>query len=146
MSTITELPPRMQAKIHLGDSGCWLWIAALNRNGYGLARFGRVRVAHRVTYELLVGPIPGGLDLDHLCRVRNCVNPSHLEPVTRRENLRRGEHNYRDATHCQQGHPYAGDNLRISPADGGLARICRECARANDARSRERKRAAKTSA
>ena len=69
---------------------CWIWTGAL-ASGYG--RFylnGQLRPAHRVAYETLVGSIPRGLDLDHLCRVRSCVNPDHLEPVTRAENLRRG--------------------------------------------------------
>lgn len=74
--------------------GCWLWTAAINP-GTGYARFwipgaGTVN-AHRFAYELAFGPIPDGLDVDHLCRVRSCVRPSHLEPVTRRENLMRGD-------------------------------------------------------
>lgn len=77
------------------ESGCWLWRGTITKVGYGTIfewREGQKHRpgAHRVVYEALVGPIPEGLDLDHLCRVRNCVNPSHLEPVTRRENLRRG--------------------------------------------------------
>lgn len=72
---------------------CWLWLGAQNGKGYGRftlsGRNGWKRSAHRYAYELLVGPIAAGLDLDHLCRNRLCVNPEHLEPVTRRENLRR---------------------------------------------------------
>lgn len=74
------------------ESGCWIWTGELNRNGYGRVwRLGRRVMAHRAMYELLVGPIPEGLVLDHLCRVRCCVNPKHLEPVTVRENTIRGE-------------------------------------------------------
>ena len=69
---------------------CWIWNGCV-RNGYGLFRYKeKVIGAHRFSYELLRGPIPKGLQLDHLCRVRNCVNPNHLEPVTQAENLRRG--------------------------------------------------------
>lgn len=80
---------RLWSKVNKTDT-CWLWTAATEK-GYGLYRHdGRLSKAHRVVYELLVGPVPTGLDLDHLCRVRNCVNPAHLEPVTRAVNLRRG--------------------------------------------------------
>lgn len=71
---------------------CWVWCARTNRNGYGRLRVGgRELMAHRLAYEALVGPIPEGLVLDHLCRVRLCINPAHLEPVTVRENTLRGE-------------------------------------------------------
>jgi hypothetical protein len=80
------------AKVAVASDGCWNWTGALSRNGYG--RFGPQAGltvgAHRFAYELLVGPIPEGLDLDHLCRNRRCVNPAHLEPVGRSENLARG--------------------------------------------------------
>ena len=70
---------------------CWLWTAATNRAGYGLLGIpGRSTLAHRIAYEEYVGPVPDGLELDHLCRVRRCVKPAHLEPVTRSENVRRG--------------------------------------------------------
>lgn len=72
------------------EGGCWLWTGTRNRGGYGDFRMPEgPRRAHRLAYENLVGPIPEGLELDHLCRVRNCVNPQHLEPVTRSENARR---------------------------------------------------------
>lgn len=70
-----------------GPGGCWLWTGSQDGKGYGKTGRGRI---HRIVYEELVGPIPDGLQLDHLCRVRNCVNPAHLEPVTGRENVRRG--------------------------------------------------------
>src|SRR4051812_22635773 len=70
---------------------CWIWTKSKTWNGYGLAAFeGKTTTAHRVLYQLIKGPIPAGLDLDHKCRNRLCVNPDHLEPVTRRENLHRG--------------------------------------------------------
>ena len=72
--------------------GCWLWQGAINTNGYGnFHNKGRTVKAHRFAYEICVGEIPKGLTIDHLCRVRHCVNPSHLEPVTMRENFLRGD-------------------------------------------------------
>lgn len=129
-------------KVHVEpNSGCWLW-AGSTRDGYG--RFlhdGRFVQAHRWSYERVIGAVPEGLQLDHLCRTRCCVNPAHLEPVTLEENVRRGlvgEHNRRK-TACPQGHAYADDNLRRRPSGH---RRCREC---DNSRSREyqrRKRAA----
>ena len=119
---------------------CWIWQACTGTNGYGLFRVdGRMFKAHRFAYELFVGPIPDGLELDHLCRVRTCVNPEHLDPVTHAENVRRGESGkvngarQRAKTHCPQGHPYAGENLYVN-SDG--KRRCRTCNR-----DRGRKRA-----
>ena len=109
---------------------CWLWQGSTVARGYG--HFGwqkRERPAHRMAYEMLVGQIPQGLVLDHLCRVRHCVNPAHLEPVTQAENMRRGT--VRDgrvqkslsATHCKYGHPYDGRNLIMKNGH----RNCRTC-------------------
>jgi hypothetical protein len=117
-----------------GEGGCWLWTGCQNGTGYG--RFDK-SVAHRFSYQLLVGPVPDGLDLDHLCRVRHCVNPDHLEPVTRSENLRRGilhgpidggraAARQREKTHCPQGHEYTPDNT-YSPPSRPSARYCRRC-------------------
>ncbi len=84
------------SKVEKQPDGCWLWLGARSNNGYGHTTYrgdaGQLRhiSAHRRAYSLLRGPIPTGLDLDHLCRVRHCVNPDHLEPVTRSLNLRRG--------------------------------------------------------
>lgn len=72
------------------NTGCWLWSGAILRSGYGSITIdNRTRMAHRHVYEMVVGKIPSGLCIDHLCRVRSCVNPDHLEPVTTAENLRR---------------------------------------------------------
>lgn len=106
---------------------CWVWQAGRFDNGYGAFGVNRVnRGAHRVAYEWLVGPIPAGMTLDHLCRVRHCVNPAHLEPVSRGENVLRGEGRSAEnarKTHCKRGHPLSGDNVRLS----GGGRTCRTC-------------------
>lgn len=109
--------------------GCWLWTGSRDRDGYGqFWHQKKMLAAHRWSYEMLVGPIPFGLQIDHLCRTPGCVNPNHLEPVTQRENLLRGNTiQARNAakTHCPHGHPLAGDNLRLSRGQ----RLCRECIR-----------------
>lgn len=144
MATLGDqrLPESFWAKVKLTESGCWEWTGAVATNGYArlsLMPWGKARTAHRIAYEVLAGPIPTGLDLDHLCRVRWCVNPAHLEPVTRKENLRRGDHNNRRRTHCRNGHEYTPENT-VRPRPG--ARTCRICGLASRARYRERQRAA----
>lgn len=111
------------------DGPCWLWTGGLNPKGYGTfyIRRGSKSKAHRVSWKLLVGEIPSGTELDHLCRVRNCVNPDHLEPVIHVENLRRGYgFGSRNAakTVCPQGHPY---DVVTTAKDGRRARSCSTC-------------------
>ena len=115
-----------------GLGSCWMWTACIGtgtKGGYGQFRVGlQIKKAHRLSYEWLNGPIPEELELDHLCRVRSCVRPSHLEAVTLITNQRRGflgERN-RQKTHCPQGHPYDGANTRASKVG---QRLCKECHR-----------------
>lgn len=91
LSRIDKHGPVPESAPHLGP--CWLWLGTINRAGYGRAWDGARsgRQAHRVVYEQLIGPVPDDLDLDHLCRVRLCVRPSHVEPVTHAENIRRAK-------------------------------------------------------
>lgn len=117
--------------------GCWLWVASLTAGGYWRFKSGGImRMAHRVSYEMLVGPIPRGLTLDHLCRNRRCVRPDHLEPVTMRINILRGETitaANASKTACHHGHTLAGDNLFVR-RDG--RRRCRTCERNSQRRLR----------
>lgn len=121
---------RMWRHIERQPDGCWQWTGAVRSNGYGIVSITRSSVAstHRTMYELIVEPIPDGLQLDHLCRNRACCNPAHLEPVTPLVNVRRGRGNV-IKTHCPQGHPYEGENLY----EYGGRRYCRACKRERNA-------------
>lgn len=109
LSVRRNWPDRFWTKVDRTSdpAGCWLWRGFIMPNGYGQTYLdGGHKYAHRVAYEEVVGPIPEGLQIDHLCRIRNCVNPAHLEPVTLAENLRRGIHLNSTKTGCPRGHPY----------------------------------------
>ncbi len=123
-----DLPPNMTPKIVVDERGCWVWQNSRNNKGYGqVCVGGKVRSTHRVAYELLVGPIPAGLHLDHLCRNRPCCNPDHLEPVTNKVNCERSARATK--MHCAHGHALTGANLVIKPRRNGLTiRNCRTCA------------------
>lgn len=116
------------------NSGCWLWFGACDRHGYGHVRInGFLYKAHRLVYECVKGPIPVGLEPDHLCRLPCCVNPDHLEPVTHRENMLRGK----TATKlfCAQGHSLVDAYTRK-----GGGRLCRACQLENQRRIRLRRK------
>lgn len=128
---------RFHSKIEVDpESGCWLWTAGINKWGYSKFKVdGRTRAGHRWSYEEFVGPIPEGLQIDHLCRVRRCVNPEHLEAVTCRENILRGETFQAEnaaKTHCPKGHPYEDGNILWYKG----TRSCRICKREQTARWR----------
>lgn len=125
---------RAMSRSVVDADGCWLFQGQINNSGYGVLGWrpvvggSRVTVlAHRATWEYFNGPIPAGLVMDHLCRVRVCCNPGHLEPVTMRENLHRGEHpkvKLHLAGKCAQGHDMTPENTMMPPSGG---RKCREC-------------------
>ena len=122
--------PRSWSKVTLANPDeCWNWTASLAQNGYGQFWLdGKLVLAHRVAYELMIGHIPEGQTIDHLCRNRKCENPRHLEPVTHRENVLRGVSPVaRNAvkTHCKKGHAYDLGNTYIRPNGGRDCRICR---------------------
>lgn len=125
-----SLSERLWSKVSFasGARGCWMWTGAVNDSGYGIIWNGRGTVrAHRVVYELTMGLIPQGLQLDHLCRVRSCVNPNHLEPVTARDNVLRGNGisaHHAIKTHCPSGHEYSEQNTTLCAGK----RYCRACA------------------
>jgi hypothetical protein len=116
---------------------CWIWTGAIASNGYGSFAHS---TAHRWAYTHLVGPVPDGMDLDHLCRVRTCCNPMHLEPVTRGENLRRGYAARGSAGMCQRGHAFTPENTGTNSRSGH--RFCRACSRLHKQAYKKRRRAA----
>lgn len=138
---------RIAPKIALTGSGCIEWLGSTNRAGYGsihggpdapIARY----LVHRWSYEYHVGPIPDGLEIDHLCGNPPCINPDHLEPVTHAENLMRSagfSAIHAQKTHCINGHEFTIQNTRLRTGRGG--RECRECCRERDRNRRSRKAA-----
>jgi len=113
------------------NSGCWLWVGSCALRGYAQFWLKRQRYAYQVSYEHFKGPIPNGLELDHLCRTITCVNPAHLEAVTHRENDLRGKgfvaENARK-THCPRGHEYSPENTFWQGPTRSY-RGCKECNR-----------------
>lgn len=121
--------PRSVLTKVLAGEGCWEWTGGHCSAGYGSKKWqGKETNAHRVVYEIMVGPIPEGLVLDHLCQNKGCVRPSHLEPVTNYVNtMVRGTSPWAvksRATHCVHGHPLEGRNLIIRPEGGRRCRAC----------------------
>jgi hypothetical protein len=120
------------------ETGCWNFKSVPSPNGYCHIRFnGKTKQAHREVYELFLGKIKDGLQIDHICRNRRCVNPDHLEPVTTKENIARGV-NGRSKVACINGHLLSGDNVRFRTNSGW--RKCRTCEREHQRKRRlERK-------
>ncbi|MEU6397826.1 HNH endonuclease signature motif containing protein [Streptomyces cinnamoneus] len=141
MRAVKPIEERLFSKVD-ATGICWLWTGAINRGGYGAISKGRregAAIVHRVVWELLVGPIPNGADLDHLCRVRACCNPDHLEPVTRVTNVARGSRRAGAPrrTHCKRGHAFTPEN---SIPNGPNGRSCRICTNEANRRYRARKK------
>jgi hypothetical protein len=115
-----------------GLKSCWLWKGGHNVHGYGVLSVKRRSVyAHRLAYEIACGPVPKGLELDHLCRVRNCVNPGHMEAVTHKENVKRSLFPSivnRTKTHCKWGHLLDDSNI-YRPPKAPAKRQCKQCIR-----------------
>jgi len=135
-------PPECSEVLKLLDfSGCKVWPGVSGVLGYCTAGTGR-KYAHRIIYELFVGPIPPGYVIDHLCRNTKCVNPLHLQAVTNRENILRGTAPHAKAsqkTHCNNGHPFDENNTgRKMGAHGHLVRYCKECRHIRDLKRRPR--------
>lgn len=126
---ITRFLAKMQVSEILFHNGspCWEWIGCKSRIGYGQFRMdgrrgGTLSNPHRFAYEYFIGPIPEGFEVDHLCKVRHCCNPLHLEAVTVQVNRKRRDE---DKTHCKRGHELSGDNVSATKGK----RRCRTCAR-----------------
>jgi hypothetical protein len=131
-------------------TSCWIWTAAKNSKGYGVFRgvAGRMVVAHRVSFAEANGVVPVGMDLDHLCRVRHCVNPAHLEAVSRQENVRRGVGPAATIARaaamdrCRRGHSRSPvDTKTCRRADGSTFVRCLSCCKAKHSRYRARQKA-----
>ena len=137
---LPPITPQMAARFWSGvdvsqPKACWLWNGFIHPTGYGTFRVSPTRVAytHRIAYQLFHGAVPDGLEIDHLCRVRHCVNPAHMQVVTPSMNVRRGTSPAAQnavKTHCPKGHPLSGANLYLKPrGNGKVARVCLACRR-----------------
>lgn len=141
----SRIRKRIAERMVIQDMGyktpCWISTRAAQPNGYTrMYAKGKARLTHRVSYEAWHGPIPNGLVIDHLCRVRTCCNPEHLEPVTNSQNLVRGDTKIAKQvaqTHCHKGHEFTPDNTYQRPDRVG--RMCRRCRAETAQRGRDRR-------
>ena len=123
---VMEMPDEIVSKIKKVEK-CWLWTGSIGEKGYGIYRG---KGAHVVVYEFYKGNVPKGLELDHLCRVTNCVSPEHLEAVTHKENCLRGvgvTAKNAKKEQCANGHALSGSNIKIVIRKDGTRRKCRKC-------------------
>lgn len=145
-----NLAERLWTRVTFDPAGCWEWQGGCTDRGYGTIYAERTRYVHRVAYEIFVGPLVPGLTIDHLCRNRSCCNPAHLEQVTQRENILRGNgicaryargeipkkatatesERWRRFVTCKRGHPWQTETTYTSPSTG--KRTCRLCQRLRD--------------
>ena len=139
---MNRIPDRILLKcMPVPESGCLVWLGETEKGGYGQVWWkGGKRLIHRVIYELIKGPIPKGMVIDHLCRVRSCISTDHLEVVTHRQNILRStglaaQNSVK--TQCRNGHPFSGENTYVYPNG---ERSCRACGRAAFRKWYERKR------
>lgn len=117
------LPARMASKVTIDTNGCWIWAGAVQSRGYAcLGVGGRVQLGHRVAYESLIGPIAPGMTIDHLCRVKRCLNPGHMEVVSRGDNTLRY---YASRDSCKRGHRYTEANTYVTSRGTRECRTCR---------------------
>lgn len=125
---------RLFSGMSVSKDKCWVWSRAPGPSGYGSFRWRGNMRPYKVTYELLIGPVPRGLELDHLCRNKLCCNPDHLEPVTHKENILRGQSPAAinaKKTHCPSGHKYSKENtIVLFNSKKTKIRRCRTCAQA----------------
>lgn len=128
----SDLKEHIKKRITVNSKGCWVWNLSLSRGGYAQTNIeGKSWRVHRLSYTVYKGKIPEKLQLDHLCRVRNCVNPNHLEAVSAKENLARSPITYSSINKqkkvCKRGHPFKNENLKVYNYKGSVRRICVIC-------------------
>lgn len=141
MPKACDIKIRIKNKIIILENGCWEWNTSKQKDGYGtIGKNGKCYLAHRISYELFKGEIPKGLELDHVCRNRSCINPDHLEPVTHKLNMERSSTAVK--THCKNGHLFSPDNIYWCQRKYGFQRACRICGRIANRLSDRKKRGA----
>ncbi len=133
---LVNVAEHLQQRIRVVSGDCWEWTLGTDKDGYATSDIARqyfdgTNRVHRILYSLLVAPIPPGLELDHTCKNRLCVNPEHMEPVTRKVNAERSGNAKREQTHCVRGHEFTAENTYIFPPSSSHAgqRLCKECNR-----------------